>query len=352
MPSEIEHGGDMLCSFSACRNEGIKFCYCSHCGIPVAKRNFWQRHGHESQTKKQAKAIVPQATTSQNFLPVRSQLSKRVAPSSQSKLPPPAPRLTRPSKEDHLPKGEGSGTSTNSSIDTDQSSYDEDNKRAKSTASSVFSLKERQAVTSGSDGAVSSSLNHKQQLHWASLLRQRPSDKNGDDMSAWLLSVIEVSSPSRAESAVGEADAANKRETSRNTMSVDAPTDGAADNTSGSSAESSPSEGDGTSGSTDSSSPTEEGGSSSDSNSDCDYANNFVTEGELTMRGSDNNPRGASSAGSGGSAEFSMPTHVYAGAVDSTSETAHHPRSSANNKESRDTKKRRLAADDAAVRGN
>lgn len=197
-------------------------------------------------------------------------------------------------------------------------------------SSLVFPLKGRQVVSGGSDGAVSSSLNHTQQLQiWASLLRQRPSDKNGDDMSAWLQSVIEVSNPlaHSAESTIAEVTAANKRQTSRNSTSVDAPADGAANNTSGS-AESSPSEGDGTSGSDD--------GLSSDSNSDDDdYAKKVVNEAELIMRGSNINPRGG---GGSGSTESSTPAKHVSGEID-TSETGHHTRSSGNNKESRHAKK-------------
>ena len=350
MPNGIEHGGDLVCSFSACRNEGIKFCYCSHCGIPVAKRNFRQRHAHESQTKKQAKA-APQAT-SRNSLPVQSQSSNSAAPRSQSKLPPPTPGLKSPTfKEDHCPKEqEDSGTSTNSFIDTDQSCNA--HKQPKPMSSLVFSSKDGQVEIGGSDAAVSSSLNHKQQRRWASLLRQRPPDKNGDEMSAWLQSVIEISDPlsrlvDSAESTVG--DAANINQTLMTTTPVGAPANGATDNTNGS-VESAPSEGDGSSGSTDDSSSSQAEGSSSDYNSDDDYTKNFVAEAELTMHGSNSNPRGVCSGGSG-SAESSTPAHV-SGAVD-TIETGHHARSSGNNEESRDAKKRRLAPDDAAIlRGN
>ncbi len=35
-----------MCSYEACRHAGIKFQYCARCRIPVAKRNFNQRHSH------------------------------------------------------------------------------------------------------------------------------------------------------------------------------------------------------------------------------------------------------------------------------------------------------------------
>jgi len=42
----MKHGEHLLCSYPQCRAEGVKFCYCSLCGIPVAKRNFKSRHDH------------------------------------------------------------------------------------------------------------------------------------------------------------------------------------------------------------------------------------------------------------------------------------------------------------------
>jgi hypothetical protein len=42
----IKHGEELFCSYFACRNAGTKFRYCSHCKVPVAKRNFRKRHKH------------------------------------------------------------------------------------------------------------------------------------------------------------------------------------------------------------------------------------------------------------------------------------------------------------------
>ena len=46
IPRDIQHGQDLICSHEACRNGGVKFCYCTFCRIPVAKRNFRIRHIH------------------------------------------------------------------------------------------------------------------------------------------------------------------------------------------------------------------------------------------------------------------------------------------------------------------
>jgi len=42
----MEHGEELICSYFSCRNAGIKFRYCIKCKVPVAKRNFHQRHSH------------------------------------------------------------------------------------------------------------------------------------------------------------------------------------------------------------------------------------------------------------------------------------------------------------------
>ena len=46
IPNGIEHGDELLCSYPACRQAGVKFRYCLQCRVPVAKRNFRNRHRH------------------------------------------------------------------------------------------------------------------------------------------------------------------------------------------------------------------------------------------------------------------------------------------------------------------
>ena len=43
---DAKHGEDLVCSYFACRNGGVKFRYCAYCMAPVAKRNFCRRHDH------------------------------------------------------------------------------------------------------------------------------------------------------------------------------------------------------------------------------------------------------------------------------------------------------------------
>jgi hypothetical protein len=37
IPESVEHGEELVCSYPACRDGGIKFRYCSDCRVPVAK---------------------------------------------------------------------------------------------------------------------------------------------------------------------------------------------------------------------------------------------------------------------------------------------------------------------------
>jgi hypothetical protein len=46
VPKDVVHGQDLVCSFPVCRDTGVKFRFCLHCRIPVAKRNFRLRHNH------------------------------------------------------------------------------------------------------------------------------------------------------------------------------------------------------------------------------------------------------------------------------------------------------------------
>mmetsp|Transcript_116068 Transcript_116068/g.335204 ORF Transcript_116068/g.335204 Transcript_116068/m.335204 type:complete len:783 (-) Transcript_116068:12-2360(-) len=46
IPPDVQHGEELICSYEACRLGGIKFRYCEICSLPVAKRNFNQRHSH------------------------------------------------------------------------------------------------------------------------------------------------------------------------------------------------------------------------------------------------------------------------------------------------------------------
>jgi hypothetical protein len=49
IPDDVTHGQDLVCSYPACRDSGVKFRYCLFCRVPVARRNFRLRHNHEAE---------------------------------------------------------------------------------------------------------------------------------------------------------------------------------------------------------------------------------------------------------------------------------------------------------------
>jgi hypothetical protein len=44
--NDASHGAELVCSFPACRNGGIKFVWCKYCEVPVSKRSFKSQHSH------------------------------------------------------------------------------------------------------------------------------------------------------------------------------------------------------------------------------------------------------------------------------------------------------------------
>jgi hypothetical protein len=170
VPHDVKHGSNLYCSFPACRNEGIKFCYCSHCGIPVAKRNFRQRHDHASSKKKGDTSNEGQGSGSLR----PSRITPQVPVSS-------AERKEPGSHQSESAKSPGNGGN------------EAGNSNQLAPKRSLSFKKNGKNVSSESEEIIQSKKSQDRQLRWASLLRQRPRDISGDEMSAWLISVLEVS---------------------------------------------------------------------------------------------------------------------------------------------------------------
>lgn len=169
----------MICSYFACRNAGIKFRYCSHCKVPVAKRNFRKRHKHggeiigdkgddsgDDETPK--KGIPSQITASRDEEEDEDGISSQSADSTnhggvESKKAP-APKATLPVPVLVVQSSMvTSGTTKPSEVD--------------------------QVVAVPSNGKI----NDERLSHWISLLAKRPSTKDSDTMSTWLMEVLAVS---------------------------------------------------------------------------------------------------------------------------------------------------------------
>lgn len=44
---ETPHGGELVCSYPACRNSGVRFLYCKYCDAAISRRGFKTKHVHQ-----------------------------------------------------------------------------------------------------------------------------------------------------------------------------------------------------------------------------------------------------------------------------------------------------------------
>lgn len=169
----MKHGEELICSYFACRNAGIKFRYCSHCKVPVAKRNFRKRHKHGGEI------IGDKGDDSGD-----DETPKKGIPSQIT--------ASRDEEEDE------DGISSQSADSTNHGRVEAKKAPAvKSTlvpiaaiAPGMVNVKE---VDHGVLPSTNGKINDERRSHWISLLAKRPSTKDSDTMSTWLMEVLAVS---------------------------------------------------------------------------------------------------------------------------------------------------------------
>jgi hypothetical protein len=182
IPGSVGHGEDLICSYSACRNAGVKFRYCAFCRVPVAKRNFHQRHGHgipttreeaqnnkSSGTVKRPSAPNPQPTVATN----------NRSGSKQNKKTPPTKTV--------------GNSRLHSTDDLSRQSNKRDRDRYSIASNQKVSCSDPSGTSTSISKSVSPEIPHARQMQWASLLRRRPDTSDSDSMSAWLLQVMAIS---------------------------------------------------------------------------------------------------------------------------------------------------------------
>ena len=163
IPEDVQHGADLVCSYSACRDGGVKFRFCSWCRIPVAKRNFRMRHDHTGEPKPEGgiKSLVD--------------FNNGCIPSHV------------------VGKNKDKGTTNSSAVaKTRPEAPDGDNKPA-ARLGSVKSNEERLPDPRLSRGAVLTE--EERRKLWATLIVARPSANDGDAMTLWIRRVLKVSNP-------------------------------------------------------------------------------------------------------------------------------------------------------------
>lgn len=174
IPENVKHGEELICSYFACRNAGIKFRYCSHCKVPVAKRNFRKRHKHggeivagedsgdEDEPKEIKKGIPEQITAN------------------------------------HEEFGEGDAVSSQSAdSDNPHDAPDPGNKAIEDAKGlvrmSMRNFEESKSAQVNDTAKKDINVSTERKSRWLSLLTKRPFTKDGDSMSNWLMEVLAVS---------------------------------------------------------------------------------------------------------------------------------------------------------------
>lgn len=169
---DAKHGEDLVCSYFACRNGGVKFRYCAHCMAPVAKRNFCRRHDHGMSDK-----LPPPDSddSSVDEKKPKKQKGHQTAASKKEDKAPPAPALI--SSLDILSKAASSSMPSK----TQEPELDSQPKRKMETEEE------------DDDEAELAHISKKRRKMWSALLVKRPRTKDPRHLSSWLNEVLTVS---------------------------------------------------------------------------------------------------------------------------------------------------------------
>ncbi len=200
IPPNIEHGDELLCSFPLCRNAGAKFRYCLHCKVPVAKRNFRNRHKHGKGTPS---PTVPSGKTKNAYEHEDMQVDGKDAKAEirdddcenhhaeeEDGEKPPA-SMESSSGDDVefsqiLANVKGItdvSSSTESTALSSERSMDDDNNNNNNNRTEVV-------VDSASRGTVSSSHDVTKVQKWVEMLENKPGPEDEQAMAIWMANLM------------------------------------------------------------------------------------------------------------------------------------------------------------------
>jgi hypothetical protein len=172
IPENVKHGEELICSYFACRNAGIKFRYCSHCKVPVAKRNFRKRHKHGGEIVDDKDDDSGDDETPNKGIPYQITASR----------------------EEEVDED---GISSQSADSTDHQEEAKKNMYVQDGILSSTSLADAPLKSNGvllqAEIPSNPPISAERQARWMSLLAKRPSTKDSDTMSGWLMEVLAVS---------------------------------------------------------------------------------------------------------------------------------------------------------------
>jgi hypothetical protein len=213
-----------VCSHVGCRQRaGIKFLFCSHCGIPVAKKTFWARHNHSEQAAQlkddggrdssrepsNGTAVnssllgsSPQQPTPRMTKRVETIESKGKRTAKLQKAPEKPTKRAKMRQSSHsqqvdygVPDSQASAPfpATSSSSSTNSANHYlavRNEERAPSRAC----VDSRPSRSKGvPNKIISGNLSNRCKKEWASLLCKRPPIESSNEFLVWLVQVISVS---------------------------------------------------------------------------------------------------------------------------------------------------------------
>jgi len=190
----IKHGDDLICSYPSCCKDGPKFRFCSVCRIPVAKRNFHQRHSHDEvglsaeRIRQKSSQVPPTPTTT-------------AASSTRTSSVDEGRKFNRKDNSDghkrkKLNKIEAGPVMC--SLATTSIAEGDDVVAAAAaqgigTSGSDRTIDDDDGVDSSWRPDTRSGIPVDRQRRWAALLKSRPTSNEANALSYWLEQVIEVS---------------------------------------------------------------------------------------------------------------------------------------------------------------
>jgi len=178
IPENVKHGEELICSYFACRNAGIKFRYCSQCKVPVAKRNFRKRHKHGGDPVAGGKG--DESGGEEDNVAVKKGIPSQITASREEAA-----------EADGISSQSADSTNKlDSKVKTSEADVQQGLVR---NSMRTFESAKKQSKTAGNAQSSPKTISEERQARWVALLAKRPSTKDSDTMSAWLMEVLAVS---------------------------------------------------------------------------------------------------------------------------------------------------------------
>ena len=166
IPPTIEHGDELLCSFPSCRSAGAKFRYCLHCKVPVAKRNFRNRHKHGNLGGFDKK----KSASSGNLKTPEAERTPEAAKSGEEAKMPEVPTMD--------------GGEKPAAVDGAESS------ESKPEAKADAAKSDEAAASANGTVSISSTQDAGKVQEWVQLMENKPDPSDKQAMAVWMMSLM------------------------------------------------------------------------------------------------------------------------------------------------------------------